>query len=148
MSWPRKVITFEVIKDYGDLPAVDCFLGQLNQVFMNLLANAIDIFDEAAQQSSFDELEKRSQAITVKTALRAEENAVEIRIGDNGKGMPAAVKEKIFDHLFTTKAVGKGTGLGLSIARQIITEAHDGKLSVESELGKGTEFIIQLPLSA
>ncbi|EDX83567.1 hypothetical protein S7335_747 [Synechococcus sp. PCC 7335] len=136
----------EVVKDYGDLPLVDCFLGQLNQVFMNLLANAIDIFDEAAQQLSFEALKERSQTITIKTALRAERNAVEICIGDNGKGMSEAVKEKIFDHLFTTKAVGKGTGLGLSIARQIVTEAHGGNLSVQSELGKGTEFTIQLPL--
>ena len=71
--------------------------------------------------------------------------AVEIRIGDNGKGMPEAVKARIFDHLFTTKGVGKGTGLGLAIAKQIIVEAHGGTLNVASELGQGTEFCIQLP---
>ncbi|PZO58721.1 MAG: serine/threonine protein kinase [Phormidesmis priestleyi] len=142
----------EVVTAYGDLPMVECFPGQLNQVFMNLLANAIDVFDEAAQQSSFEALKKQPpQTITVSTVgltdSLAERNMVEIRIADNGKGMPDEVKEKIFDHLFTTKAVGKGTGLGLAIARQIVTEAHSGLLTVTSELGKGTEFCIRLPIS-
>ena len=139
----------EVLKDYGEIPIIDCFPGQLNQVFMNLLANAIDIFDEAAEQSSFAELKESPQIITVKTELHAEQNqgekSVTIRIGDNGKGMPEEVKARIFDHLFTTKGVGKGTGLGLAIAQQIIVEKHYGRLTVESEIGTGTEFCIQLP---
>ncbi|NJM99625.1 MAG: hybrid sensor histidine kinase/response regulator [Phormidesmis sp. RL_2_1] len=137
-----------IIKDYGELPEIDCFPGQLNQVFMNLFANAIDVFDEAAQQSSFDELSDKSQTITVKTALLAGEKAVDIRIRDNGKGMTADVKARIFDHLFTTKAVGKGTGLGLAIAHQIIVETHGGSLDVQSTPGAGTEFWIRLPMTA
>ncbi len=136
----------EVIKDYQELPAVECFPGRLNQVFMNLLANAIDVFDEAAEQASFAELKDKPQTIMVRTALLPEQNAIEIRISDNGKGMPEAIRTRIFDHLFTTKGVGKGTGLGLAIARQIITEAHGGSLDVQSTPGQGTEFCIRRPL--
>ncbi|MEO1393943.1 MAG: response regulator [Cyanobacteria bacterium J06634_5] len=136
----------EVVKDYSDLPNISCFPGQLNQVFMNLLANAIDIFDEAAERSSFAELEETPQVITVKTEIRPEDKTVMIRIRDNGKGMSEEVKVRVFDHLFTTKGVGKGTGLGLAIARQIVSEKHEGSLTVQSELGQGTEFCIQLPL--
>ena len=138
----------EVIQDYGELPHINCFPGQLNQVFMNILANAIDMFDEAAQHASHAELEANPQTITIKTARLAQQNAVEIRIGDNGKGMSAEVKAKIFDHLFTTKGVGKGTGLGLAIARQIVVEKHKGEISVDSTLGQGTEFCIRLPIAA
>ncbi|PZO49415.1 MAG: hypothetical protein DCF15_16975 [Phormidesmis priestleyi] len=137
-----------VIQNHGDLPAIRCFPGQLNQVFMNLLANAIDVFDEAAQQKSFEELEDQAQTITITTTAFAEQNRVEIRIRDNGKGMDAAIKARIFDHLFTTKGVGKGTGLGLAIAHQIITEAHSGALKVTSKPNKGTEFCICLPIDA
>ena len=136
----------EVIRQYGDLPDIDCFPGQLNQVFMNILANAIDIFDEAADRVAGSDLKDNSPNIVVKTALTADFSAVEVRIRDNGKGMKQVVKAKIFDHLFTTKGVGKGTGLGLAIAQQIVVEAHGGKLEVRSELGQGTEFCIQLPL--
>jgi len=136
--------TIEVIKDYGDLPLIDCFPGQLNQVFMNILANAIDMFDEMAQAQSFDELEAHPQQITIRTTTHA--NQVEIQICDNGKGMTEAVKAKIFDYLFTTKGVGKGTGLGLAIARQIVVEKHGGSLDVQSELGRGTKFYIRLPI--
>ena len=136
----------QIIRSYEEIPPIDCFAGQLNQVFMNILANAIDIFDEAAQQSSFTELEAHPQKITIKTRL-IENNEVEIRISDNGKGMTAETKDKIFDHLFTTKEVGKGTGLGLAIAQQIVTEAHSGQLEVHSELGSGTEFCICLPMT-
>ncbi|MFN6535317.1 MAG: AAA family ATPase [Nostoc sp. EkiNYC01] len=134
----------KVIRNYGDIPEIDCFPGQLNQVFMNILANAIDMFDEMAQQTTFEKLENSPQQITIQTALLSEQNAVEIRIVDNGKGMNESVKSKIFDRLFTTKEVGKGTGLGLAIARQIVVEKHDGRLEVQSELGQGTEFSISL----
>jgi signal transduction histidine kinase len=126
---------------YGDLPPVQCFPGQINQVFMNIMANAIDILDEAAQGLPFSEVPP--QEITIATRLLAQQ--VEISIRDNGTGMDAAVKAKIFDHLFTTKPVGKGTGLGLAIAQQIIVEKHGGAIEVVSEIGKGTEFIIKLP---
>ncbi|MEM9092273.1 MAG: ATP-binding protein, partial [Cyanobacteria bacterium P01_F01_bin.53] len=140
----------QVVKEYGDLPSIDCFPGRLNQVFMNLLANAIDVFDEAAQQTTFSDLKDKPQIITVKTTLLTEAangtKAIEIRIQDNGKGMPAEVKERIFDHLFTTKGVGKGTGLGLAIAKEIIVDAHGGTIAVQSEPGQGTEFCICLPM--
>ena len=135
----------EILQNYGDLPEIYCFPGQLNQVFMNILANAIDVFDEAAQSTSWADLQAHPQKITIQTAL-TQENAVEIRIGDNGKGMSEAVKARIFDHLFTTKGLGKGTGLGLAIARQIIVEKHGGSLDVQSQLGQGSEFCICLPI--
>ncbi|MGG6295569.1 ATP-binding protein [Leptolyngbya sp. AN02str] len=135
----------EVLKDYGDLPLIDCFPGQLNQVFMNILANSIDVFDELAQQPAFDKHAEGLQHITIQTAALPEQDAVEIRIGDNGRGMSEEVKQRVFDHLFTTKEVGKGTGLGLAIAHQIVVEKHGGRLEVQSELGKGTEFYIWLP---
>jgi signal transduction histidine kinase len=135
----------EVIQDYGDLPAIQCFPGQLNQVFMNVLANAIDIFDEMAQGVSFDQLKSHPQQITIRTTTQA--NQVQIQIGDNGKGMTEDVSTRIFDHLFTTKGVGKGTGLGLAVARQIVVEKHGGSLEVQSELGQGTEFCIRLAIA-
>lgn len=134
-----------VIQNYGELPPVACFPGQLNQVFMNILANAIDIFDEMAQAQSYDYLEANPQQITIRTSVV--EDRVQIAIRDNGKGMSEAVKARIFDHLFTTKEVGKGTGLGLAIARQIVVENHGGNLSCTSSLGQGTEFLIELPLT-
>ncbi|MDZ7968231.1 MAG: AAA family ATPase [Nostoc sp. DedSLP03] len=136
----------KVIRNYGNIPEIDCFPGQLNQVFMNILANAIDMFDEIAQQTSFEELENHPQQIAIHTALLSEQNAVEICISDNGKGMNESVKSKIFERLFTTKEVGKGTGLGLAIARQIVVEKHDGRLEVQSQLGQGSEFSISLPV--
>lgn len=135
-----------VTKEYGDLPLVPCFPGQLNQVFMNILANAIDVFDEAAQHSSYEAIEAHPQVITIQTTLCRDRPAVEIRIGDNGDGMAAEVKARIFDYLFTTKDVGKGTGLGLAIARQIVHDNHGGWIDVVSEVGKGSEFCIHLPL--
>ncbi|MGP1385667.1 MAG: hybrid sensor histidine kinase/response regulator [Thainema sp.] len=137
----------DIIQEYGELPQVECFPGQINQVFMNILANAIDVFDEAAQSYSFDELKSKPQKIEIQTRSVSERKLVEIRIRDNGKGMTEDVKARIFDQLFTTKDVGKGTGLGLAIAHQIVTEKHNGTLEVKSELGHGTEFIIQLPIA-
>ena len=135
----------EMIRDYGDLPLIECFPGQLNQVFMNILANAIDAHDEVAQGTPLAELQANPQKITIQTQ-KMPENWVEIRLKDNSKGMTDDVKTRVFDHLFTTKGVGKGTGLGLAIARQIIVENHGGTLEVQSELGQGTEFMIRLPL--
>ena len=135
----------EVITDYGTFPEVECFPGQLNQVFMNILANAIDALDESNTGRSFEEIKDNPNQITIKTSV--ENKGVKISIADNGQGMNESVKQKIFDHLFTTKGVGKGTGLGLAIARQIIVEKHGGAIAVNSQLGEGTEFAIQLPLS-
>ncbi|MEH2282627.1 MAG: AAA family ATPase [Nostoc sp.] len=132
----------EVVTNYGNLPQVECFPGQLNQVFMNLIANAIDALDESNTGRRFEEIKANPNWITITTSI--ENSLVKIAIADNGKGMSEQVKSKIFDHLFTTKAVGKGTGLGLAIARQIVEETHSGKLSFNSVLGKGTEFIIEV----
>ncbi|HBW30495.1 MAG TPA: serine/threonine protein kinase, partial [Nostoc sp. UBA8866] len=135
----------DVITNYGDLPLVNCFPGQLNQVFMNILANAIDALEEANIGKSFTEITAHPNRITITTSI-IDHQSVKISIADNGKGMSAEVKNKIFDHLFTTKSVGKGTGLGLAIARQIIEEKHGGKITVNSVLGEGTELSIQLPV--
>jgi signal transduction histidine kinase len=131
--------TVEIIKEYGDLPLVMCFAGQLNQVFMNIIANAIDAFD----LGNLD-FEKLIPTIRIRTEVM--DNNVVIRISDNGPGMSDAVKEKIFEYLYTTKPVGTGTGLGLHISKQIVVEKHEGKLSCESEVGAGATFIIELPL--
>ncbi|MEG4021550.1 AAA family ATPase [Microcoleus sp. S13C4] len=136
----------EVVKDYGKLPLVKCFPGQLNQVFMNVLANAIDALEESNKERSFQEIKARPNQITVQTALSESNNQVLIRIKDNGVGMSAEVKENIFNHLFTTKSVGQGTGLGLSIAHQIVVEKHGGTLVVNSSLGQGSEFVISIPV--
>ena len=135
----------EVIKEYGDLPQVECFPGQLNQVFMNILANAIDALEEFNTGRSFEEIKTNPNKITITTSIG--NNNVKISIADNGKGMGEEVTTKIFEHLFTTKSLEKGTGLGLAIAKQIIEEKHGGKLSCNSVLGQGTEFIIDIPLS-
>ncbi|MEM6503692.1 MAG: PAS domain S-box protein [Cyanobacteria bacterium P01_C01_bin.89] len=137
-----------VDKQYGELPEVSCFPGQLNQVFMNILANAIDALDESIGDRSFDDIEANSQQITIQTATdnSDDKQRVEIVIADNGPGMPDEVKAKIFSHLFTTKAAGKGTGLGLAIAQQIIAETHGGNLEVQSQMGQGSKFIITLPI--
>ncbi|MBW4515638.1 MAG: sensor histidine kinase [Timaviella obliquedivisa GSE-PSE-MK23-08B] len=129
-----------VTKIYGDLPLVNCYAGLLNQVFMNLLANAIDVLEEDASQKNLQ------PAIHIST--QAQVNCVVISIADNGRGMNEATKAKLFNAFFTTKPVGKGTGLGLSISRQIIVEKHGGTLDCISEPGQGTEFIITIPLQA
>ncbi len=134
----------QVVTEYGELPTINCFPGPLNQVFMNLLANAIDMFDDMAQIRSFQEIKAQPQQITIQTLLVNQQ--IQICIRDNGIGISGTVKAKIFDHLFTTKEVGKGTGLGLAIARQIVIEKHGGALRVDSVLGQGTVFTISLPI--
>ncbi|MEH1864777.1 MAG: response regulator [Nostoc sp.] len=136
----------DVITDYGDLPQIECFPGQLNQVFMNILANAIDALEDSNNGRTFKEIQANPNRIIIKT--RVKDDQIQVAIADNGIGMSEQVKEKIFDHLFTTKAVGQGTGLGLAIAHQIITEKHNGLLSVNSTPGKGTEFLITIPILA
>jgi predicted ATPase/signal transduction histidine kinase/tRNA A-37 threonylcarbamoyl transferase component Bud32 len=135
----------EVVKEYGNLLPVDCFPGQLNQVFMNILANAIDALEESNQGSSFAEIQSQPNCITIRTEMKENQWAI-IRIADNGVGMTQEVKQHIFDHLFTTKMVGKGTGLGLAIAHQIVTQKHGGTIEVNSVPSQGTEFAIVLPV--
>jgi PAS domain S-box-containing protein len=134
-----------VRKDYGQLPLIECYAGLLNQVFMNLLSNAIDALETQAAP----------RAITIRTEfVRGEESSsqertpdkIVIRIADNGPGIPLEVKSKIFDPFFTTKPIGVGTGLGLAIAHSIIVERHKGHLTYISTPGQGAEFVIELPL--
>ncbi|MEH2304934.1 MAG: response regulator [Nostoc sp.] len=137
----------KIVKSYDILPDLECFIGQLNQVFMNLLANAIDALEESNIGRTYIEVEANPNEILIQTTLTEDNNHILIRIKDNGIGMSADVQEKIFDHLFTTKSVGQGTGLGLSIAHHIVVEKHGGTLEVNSALGNGSEFIIKLPIS-
>jgi PAS domain S-box-containing protein len=134
----------QVIKEYGNLPLIPCFSGQINQVFMNLLANAIDALDESNVGKSYFDVEENPNIIKISTFV--EPHQVTIKIADNGLGMPEEVRAKLFDAFFTTKSEGKGTGLGLSISYQIITEAHNGTLECFSSPGNGAEFVIKLRL--
>jgi predicted ATPase/signal transduction histidine kinase len=136
----------EVITDYDKFPQISCFPGQLNQVFMNLIANAIDALDESNQGRSFEEIQRLPNIIKITTRISNDSQYVTISIKDNGKGMSEETKQRIFDHLFTTKGVNKGTGLGLAIARQIIVEKHAGTIEVNSQLGQGAEFVITIPI--
>ncbi len=134
----------EVITNYGNVPAINCFPGQLNQVFMNILANAIDALDTFSIGRTYAQLEAEPGRIIISTQMSIDLSTVAISIKDNGLGMPESVKSRVFDHLFTTKEVGKGTGLGLAIAKSIVEETHGGKLSCISALGEGTEFAIEI----
>jgi len=129
----------EVIKEYGQLPKVTCYASELNQVFMNILNNAIDAL------SAVRDNEARLPTITIRTEVRESQNVI-IRIADNGQGMTEAVRSKIFDPFFTTKPVGSGTGLGLSISYQIVVDKHGGQISCISAPGEGAEFAISLPM--
>ena len=130
----------QIVKHYGDLPLVNCYAGQLNQVFVNILVNAIDAIEESASSD-------RQPCISIQTQV-IDDNYVEIAIADNGSGIPEAIQQQIFNPFFTTKPVGKGTGMGMAISYQIITEKHKGRLTCVSSLGKGTEFIILIPVNA
>jgi two-component system, NtrC family, sensor kinase len=144
--------SINVIKNYGILPLVECYAGQLNQVFMNVLSNAIDALGEGIGDRNWvSKLDSSSQSliyspcISIQTELIGNTH-VAIRITDDGIGMPESVRSRLFDPFFTTKPVGKGTGLGLSISYQIIVEKHGGSLDCVSSPGQGTEFTIQIPL--
>ncbi|MEG4284981.1 PAS domain S-box protein [Microcoleus sp. A006_D1] len=131
-----------IIKEYGNLPLVECYPGQLNQVFMNLLSNAIDAVEMDINKSQRTD---KHLAITIRTEL-TDNNCVTMRIADSGPGMSEDVKRRLFDPFFTTKPIGKGTGLGLAISHSIIVEKHGGKLTCNSVLGEGSEFAIEIPL--
>jgi signal transduction histidine kinase len=134
----------EVVTQYGNIPDVQCFPGQLNQVFMNILANAIDALDESNSNRSFQEIVANPNQITITTF--AVDTQVKIIIADNGIGMSPEVQQRIFDNLFTTKGVNKGTGLGLAIAKQIIVDKHNGQIDCLSIPTQGTKFVITLPI--
>ncbi|MFN6464876.1 MAG: ATP-binding protein [Nostoc sp. DedVER02] len=131
----------QVVKEYSEIPKIQCFAGQMNQVFMNLLTNAIDALEEAFQK------ELCPNPLIRISSEQLNENVV-IRIADNGVGIPKEIQSRLFDPFFTTKAVGKGTGMGLSISYQIITEKHGGSLECISSPGQGAEFVIAIPIRA
>ncbi|MBW4468802.1 MAG: PAS domain S-box protein [Stenomitos rutilans HA7619-LM2] len=134
----------QIVKDYGPLPHIECYAGQLNQVFMNILSNAIDALDEQNQQRSPAEVKEQPSVITIQTKVVGGDR-VAIHITDNGPGIPEAVQKRLFDPFFTTKAVGKGTGMGMSISHQVITERHKGQLTCHSAPGQGATFVIEIP---
>jgi signal transduction histidine kinase len=156
----------EVVKEYGDLPLVNCYPGQLSQVFMNLVSNAIDALTEKIANHPTDPriseafsqpqiaLNRWQPQIKIVTSIDTthasapwrSQASVVIRIADNGTGIPPEVQTKIFETFFTTKPIGQGTGLGLAISHQIVTEKHQGQLTVRSQPGTGTEFEIRLPV--
>lgn len=135
----------EVIKNYGNLPLVECYAGQLNQVFMNILINAIDALEDNRKYRTIDGFNNNCCRITIDTKVIPDE-LIAIEISDNGVGISQEIRSRIFDPFFTTKPVGKGTGLGLSISYQIVTEKHGGKMWCESVLGKETKFAIEIPI--
>ncbi|MEA5578857.1 ATP-binding protein [Anabaena sp. UHCC 0451] len=132
-----------VIKKYSNLPLIECYAGHLNQVFMNILVNAIDALEGIGIQNSTSEIPNPQISITTKIVNPQE---IIIHIGDNGLGMSEEVRQRIFDPFYTTKPVGKGTGLGLSISHQIVTEQHRGSLNCISSIGKGSKFVIKIPI--
>ncbi|MBD1903142.1 PAS domain S-box protein [Trichocoleus sp. DQ-A3] len=155
-----------LIKEYENIPLVECYAGPLNQVFMNLIANAIDALEEAIASGIFSKNQKLVPTIRISTEIKQNNLRVKtenklvdssffglnfshilIRIADNGVGISEEAKQQLFKPLFTTKQVGKGTGLGLSISHQIVVEKHGGQLGCISELGQGTEFYIEIPIS-
>lgn len=152
-----------VVKEYGNLPIVECYAGQLNQVFMNLLSNAIDALEDSRMLNSQlvignSPLPVASPSITIQTGIKnvkSSENTSQsssltphavIRIADNGSGMTESVRRRLFDPFFTTKSVGKGTGLGLSISYQIVVKKHGGRITCISAPGQGTEFVLEIPI--
>lgn len=135
----------EVVKNYAALPLVECYAGQLNQVFMNILTNAIDALEENNTNCTFQDIQANPNQITIRTSV-LDTGWVQIAIADNGPGIPESLQQRIFDPFFTTKPIGKGTGMGMSISYQIITEKHGGSLKCYSEPNQGTEFVIQIPV--
>jgi signal transduction histidine kinase len=136
-----KYPVIEIVKEYGYLPKVECYAGKMNQVFMNVLGNAID----ALEESMDDGMIQVQPTIRIKTQVIGSDT-IEIRITDNGPGIPHEIQHRLFDPFFTTKPAGKGTGLGMSISHQIITEKHGGSLRCISSLSRGAEFIIEIPI--
>lgn len=134
----------QVSLKYGNVPEVVCYAGEINQVFMNIISNAIDALEEEIANPNQNRETHKTPQICIRT--RADENYAIVRISDNGSGIPNEIQEKMFDPFFTTKSVGKGTGLGLSISYQIVVEKHGGMLQCFSQPDRGTEFVISLPI--
>jgi PAS domain S-box-containing protein len=137
----------EVIKEYGQLPLVECYAGQLNQVFMNILSNALDALEERDSRLSPEQIRENCSSIRICTEMLKPDRVL-VRISDNGPGMTETVRNQLFNPFFTTKPVGKGTGMGLSISYQIVTDRHNGSLKCTSAPGEGAQFAIEIPLKA
>jgi len=137
LNGERDSPSIEIIKDYGNLPKIECYAGQLNQVFMNIINNSIDALSEATGNEK--------EQILIRTSIN-ESDWVVVAIADNGSGMNQEIQQRIFDPFFTTKPVGKGTGLGLSISYQLVVEKHNGQLKCISAPGEGAQFIIEIPV--
>ena len=133
----------QLVKQYGNIPEIECYAGQLNQVFMNILSNALDALEEQSQTEGG--ISNNTPMIQIRTESLSPERVL-IVFKDNGPGIPETVRAQIFDPFFTTKSIGKGTGLGLSISYQIVVDQHHGSIACVSEPDKGTEFQIQLPV--
>ena len=138
-------VQIKIVKDYEILPKVDCYPGPLNQVFMNLLTNAIDALEENNKQRKPQDIKANPSEIQISTSV-IDKDWITVSILDNGPGIPPEIQDQIFNPFFTTKPVGKGTGLGLSISYQIITEKHHGKLYFNSTPGQGAEFVLEIPV--
>ncbi|MFB2937696.1 GAF domain-containing protein [Aerosakkonemataceae cyanobacterium BLCC-F154] len=151
----------QIIKEYGNLPAIECYAGQLNQVFMNIISNAIDALENVAEPRKItirtSVVKNRSESYLLAGENQLQSNdylpefndnlhIVVVSISDNGLGMSEEVRKRLFDPFFTTKPVGKGTGLGLSISYQIVAEKHGGQLRCNSAPGKGAEFVLEIPV--
>ena len=136
----------QIIREYGQLPLVECYAGSLNQVFMNILANAIDALEELSAKRNYQEKQSNPSQIRIRTTA-IDNQWVQVAIADNGSGIPQEIQQRIFDPFFTTKPAGKGTGMGMSISYQIVTEKHQGKLTCLST-PEGTELMIQIPISS
>ncbi|MCF4969269.1 hybrid sensor histidine kinase/response regulator [Nostoc sp. CMAA1605] len=137
-----KKVEINIVKNYGEVPAVECYAGPINQVLMNLLANAIDAVEESLLSGKISE----KPTIEIITDVTEDKQSVLIIIADNGVGIPEEIQQKIFEQFFTTKPLGKGTGFGLAIAHEIIVDKHKGKLEVQSACGEGARFLITIPI--
>ncbi|BAY13448.1 sensor histidine kinase [Calothrix sp. NIES-2098] len=135
----------QVVRDYGQLPHVECYPSQLNQVFMNILGNAIDALEERDRKRSLEDIQANPSKISIRTEY-LQDRDIAISIADNGCGIEESVSSQLFEPFFTTKPIGKGTGLGLSISYQIVTQKHGGKIYCQSTLGIGSEFTIKIPV--
>ena len=136
----------EVSREYSDLPIVQCYPSQLNQVFLNIMANAVDAIEACDDTRDTETPQARSGQIGLRTSMLNSE-WVEIAIADNGPGIPESIQQKIFEPFFTTKPIGKGIGMGMAISYQIIVEQHGGRLECRSVTGTGTEIVVQIPIS-
>jgi signal transduction histidine kinase len=136
----------QVIKDYGQLPLVECYAGQLNQVFMNILSNAIDAFEESNQGKSFEAIAAKPNTLWLHTAVTGQ-GAVQITIADNGPGMAETVRTRLFNPFFTTKAVGKGTGLGYRLVIKLLRRSMGGSCLATPHQGRGRSLSLRFPSS-